>query len=85
MINFYYIPETKNLYPSSDISIDISINDDAVCLAELFAYFVEFTRMIGYHEGSWDNLINEVNSIIQDESCKDYSMYSWAIDTIGGI
>ena len=83
MIDFFYTPETKSIYSSSNISIDIDINDDAVCLAELFAYFVEFTRMIGYHEGSWNNILKELKDIFENAS-DDYDIYLWAIDTIGG-
>ena len=45
-------------------------------LSEVFSDFVEFTRMIGFSEKSWSNLISEISQ----ECDENYSIFDFAAD-----
>lgn len=58
------------------INIIIPISDD-LTLTEVFARFVEFTRMVGYQSGSWTNIIQDLAADIDE-----YNIFDWASEVI---
>lgn len=61
------------------INITVTISEDSN-LTEVFAKFVEFTRMVGYQEGSWATIIQKLND---DGGFNDrYTIYEWAAEKI---
>lgn len=66
----------KTTYPNK-ISITHEIDTDDITLTELFAYFVEMTREMGYHVGSYDNILKEISE------CDDnYPIDVWASEIV---
>ena len=61
------------MQPSTEIKITVA-EDDTLTLA--FAKFVRMCEMIGYQDGSWENLLKE----IEKEGFQDLSL--WALETI---
>lgn len=59
--------------PSIEVKIKIK-EEDTLTLA--FAKFVRMCEMIGYQDGSWENLLKE----IEKEGFQDLSL--WALETI---
>lgn len=54
-IYFTYVKED-----GADNTTEISIGlDGDIDLTSLFARFVDFTRMMGYYSGSWENVFKE--------------------------
>ena len=48
-------------------------------LEEVFAKFVDMTRIMGYQSGSWDNLMR---LFVECQNDATYDMFDWACDTI---
>jgi len=67
----------KSNYPNR-VSIINEIDTDDVTLTELFAYFVEMTRQMGYHMGSYENIVKE----LQECDKENYPIDMWACDII---
>ena len=61
------------MQPSTEIKITVA-EDDTLTLA--FAKFVRMCEMIGYQDGSWENLLKE----IEKGGFQDLSL--WALETI---
>ena len=62
---------------TNDLGVDISVTIPEDCnLMELTARFIEFTRMVGYHSGSWKNVLEEINEDGGFDS--DFTAYDWA-------
>ena len=61
------------MQPSTEIKMTIA-EEDTLTLA--FAKFVRMCEMIGYQDGSWENLLKE----IEREGFQDLSL--WALETI---
>ena len=60
----------------SEDGINIKVNIDNSCnLTTLMAYFVEFTRMIGYQEGSWEKIIDFLSK-------EEFDLYEWSSTVI---
>ena len=62
---------------ATDDGLNISMTMDGDCnLTELTARFVDFTRMIGYQSGSWEDVLTSLN---EDEGINsDFTAYDWA-------
>lgn len=59
-------------------------NADELTLSEAFSHFINLTRWMGYHEGSWQNIINELSS--EEEGINDaYNIWEWATDILDPI
>lgn len=61
------------MQPSTEIKMTIA-KDDTLTVA--FAKFVRMCEMIGYQDGSWENLLTE----IEKGGFQDLSL--WALETI---
>ena len=61
-------------YPNH-CSIVEEIENDDITLSELFAYFVEMTRKMGFHMGSWEHVIKEIS-----ECDENFPIDYWASD-----
>lgn len=61
------------MQPSTEIKMTIA-EDDTLTLA--FAKFIRMCEMIGYQDGSWENLLKEIEKI----GFQDLSL--WALETI---
>lgn len=51
-------------------------------LEEVFAKFVDITRIMGYQSKSWDHLLQNIIDIEEDGISVDYDMFDWSIDTL---
>lgn len=71
-INLYYASENAN----SRKNFNFELNED-IDLTTLFGYFIEFTRLIGYQEGSWDNVIAEIYNQTNN-SPKTFGVFNWS-------
>ena len=61
----------------NDFGVDISVAVPGDCnLTELTARFIEFTRMVGYQPGSWENVLEKLNEDGGFDS--DFTAYDWA-------
>ena len=60
------------------VSVAACLGDSGASLKEIFAKFVELTRIIGYQSGSWETLIGEIDSVVDE----DYDIFDWASDNI---
>lgn len=67
-----------NIFVSSDMG-----NEDTT-LIELFARFIEMTRIMGYQAGSWERVIADYNEACKDTDwcLGDYDIFDWAMDVI---
>lgn len=63
------------------INIIVEMEED-IDLTKAFAYFINFTHMIGYHPHSWINVLNEINA--DGGLTDDYTAYDWATDVLYG-
>ena len=69
------------MYYNNNEGLDILYAvDEDTNLSELFAKFVNMTRMVGYQPGSWDKIIEELNKYGVKDG--DYSIFEWADDVI---
>ena len=57
-------------------NISFNINEEECNLTQLMAYFIDFTRMIGYHPCSWSNVIDSINA--NGGLTEDYTAFNWA-------
>ena len=74
--------ETKLNYKNDKgINIIVEMEED-INLTKAFAYFIDFTRMIGYHPHSWVNILDEINA--DGGLSNDYTAYDWAADILYG-
>lgn len=64
---------------NNGLVVEYYLDDDAT-LADVFAKFVNMTRIMGYQAGSWDKIIE--NLIKYEIDAEDYSIFEWAYDTI---
>ena len=68
-----------NMYFHNDkMSVNYEMGGEDTTLTELFAHFVEMTRIMGYQPGSWVNVISDVSDIIDVK----YDIFEWAGDVI---
>ena len=59
-------------------------NADELTLSEMLSHFINLTRWMGYHEGSWQSIINELSS--ETEGINDaYNIWEWAADVLDPI
>ena len=70
--NIWFEYTTKN-EDNTIKRINMNIPAD-ITLTKLFAYFVDFTRMIGYYPESWERTINE----FAEEIDKDFNAFEMA-------
>ena len=65
------------------IEAKVCLEDD-INLTQLFSYFIEMTRMMGYHEDSWANVIKEIYKycVAHKDAAPNYSIYDYAMDNI---
>lgn len=73
MLNFSYTNDFDNT------EIYTALDDRDANLTEVVAKFVDLTRMIGYTEGSWDKLVEELSSVVEESN---YTIYDWASDVL---
>lgn len=71
-VAFYYNDNNKT-------KVKIELDDENINLSQLFAEFVEFTRIMGYQPGSWENIIKELNQINFDQQ---YTINDWVTDVL---
>ena len=67
---------------NADIEVGITVKDPDITLSQLFAVFVEMSRIAGYHSASWETIINELYGycVLHVDAAEDYDIYSWAND-----
>lgn len=65
---------------NNGLVVEYYLDDDDVTLTDIFAKFVDMTRIMGYQVGSWDRIIE--NLIKYEIDAEDYSIFEWAWDTI---
>ena len=74
--------EMKYSTPDGIYTYEVKIKDaEELTLSEMFSHFVQLTKCIGYHEGSWENVVKDV----LDEKNginKNYTIWDWAMDTL---
>lgn len=67
-------------YDNNDgLAVASDVDEDAT-LTEIFARFIDMTRIMGYQAGSWDNIIKELQTA--EVNAKDYDIFEWAMDVI---
>lgn len=72
MVHFTYNDKDK-------VNIQMNVDDENINLTQLFAYFVDFTRMMGYHPGSWARIIEQLNTT---DLSDDYTINDWVNDIL---
>lgn len=72
MISFHYNDNDKT-------KVNIEFDDENINLTQLFAEFVEFTRIMGYQPGSWKDIVKELSKI---DFNQQYDINGWATDIL---
>lgn len=75
-INFIYTDDKGR-------NISFNINEEECNLTQLMAYFIDFTRMIGYHPYSWNDVIDSINA--DGGLTEAYTAFNWATDVFYGV
>lgn len=77
--------EMKYTTKDNQYNFIVKIEDvDELTLSEIFSHFINLTRWIGYHEGSWQTIINKLSS--EEEGINSiYNIWEWAADTLDPI
>lgn len=69
-------------YQADNIDCKIEIKNEEATLTEVFANFVDMTRIMQYQPGSWEHIIDELYGycVLHVNATKDYDIYEWACD-----
>lgn len=74
-------------YEMDNMNCQIEVKQEDATLTEIFANFVEMTRIMQYCSGSWERIIEEIYKycILHEDATKDYDIFEWAQDTLSFI
>ena len=71
-------------YKIDNLNCQIEIKNEDATLTEIFAHFVEMTRIMQYHPGSWEDVISKIykHCVLHEETTDDYDIFEWASNFI---
>lgn len=61
-------------------NISFNTSEEECNLTQLMAYFIDFTRAIGYRPYSWSSIVNSINA--DGGLTEDYTAFDWADDIL---
>ena len=77
----------KMNYEMDNVNCQIEIKSDEATLTEIFAHFVEMTRIMQYHPDSWKYIIEEIYKycVLHEDARSDYDIFEWAQDALSFV
>jgi len=71
---------------SGNLKAMVEVNDD-ITLSNLFARFIDMTRIMGFHADSWETIIDDMygSCVLHVDAAEDYNAYDWAQDVEDGF
>lgn len=70
-----------------NMNCQIEVKNEGATLTEVFANFVEMTRIMQYHPDSWKPIIEEIYKycVLHEDATNDYDIFEWAQDALSFI